>query len=64
MEKLKLPRKKRAEPARGTSLVRVKDSTTAILDSVAFESGLTKVEILDKMIKFSVDNIEWVDRWP
>ena len=61
MNRLKLPRVRKSDPKKGTSLVRVKDATKPILDTIAYESGLTIVEVLDRMIKFSVDNIEWVD---
>lgn len=47
MKELKLPRARKADPLKGTSLVRVKEPTSAILD---------------RLTKLAVDNIELVDR--
>jgi hypothetical protein len=58
-EKLILQRKKKpkndCEP-----IIRVRADTKDIIDSVADESGLTKIDVVAKLIKFAADNIEWV----
>ena len=40
--------------------IRIRKSTQNLLDTVAEETGWNKIDVVEKMIEFAFDNIEWV----
>lgn len=59
MDKLKLPKKYTPEKSYSTP-IRIRKSTQNLLDIVAEETGWNKIDVVEKMIEFAFDNIEWV----
>ena len=59
MDKLKLPKKYTPEKSYSTP-IRIRKSTQNLLDAVAEETGWNKIDVVEKMIEFAFDNIEWV----
>ena len=59
MEKLKLPKKYTPEKSYSTP-IRIRKSTQNLLDIVAEETGWNKIDVVEKMIEFAFDNIQWV----
>lgn len=59
MEKLKLPKKYAPEKSYSTP-IRIRKSTQNLLDIVAEETGWNKIDVVEKLIEFAFDNIEWV----
>lgn len=59
MDKLKLPKKYTPEKSYSTP-IRIRKSTQNLLDTVAEETGWNKIDVVEKMIEFAFDNIEWV----
>lgn len=59
MDKLKLPKKYMPEKSYSTP-IRIRKSTQNLLDTVAEETGWNKIDVVEKMIEFAFDNIEWV----
>lgn len=59
MEKLRLPKKYTPEKRYSTP-IRIRKSTQNLLDTVAEETGWNKIDVVEKMIEFAFDNIEWV----
>ena len=59
MEKLKLPKKYTPEKSYSTP-IRIRKSTQNLLDIVAEETGWNKIDVVEKLIEFAFDNIEWV----
>ena len=59
MEKLRLPKKYTPEKSYSTP-IRIRKSTQNLLDAVVEETGWNKIDVLEKMIEFAFDNIEWV----
>ena len=59
MDKLKLPKKYTPEKSYSTP-IRIRKSTHNLLDTVAEETGWNKIDVVEKMIEFAFDNIEWV----
>nr|DAY00477.1 MAG TPA: hypothetical protein [Caudoviricetes sp.] len=59
MEKLKMPKKYTPEKSYSTP-IRIRKSTQNLLDAVAEETGWNKIDVVEKMIEFAFDNIEWV----
>lgn len=61
MEKLRLPKKYTPEKSYSTPIrIRIRKSTQNLLDTVAEETGWNKIDVVEKMIEFAFDNIEWV----
>lgn len=59
MEKLRLPKKCTPEKSYSTP-IRIRKSTQNLLDAVVEETGWNKIDVVEKMIEFAFDNIEWV----
>ena len=59
MEKLKLPKKYTPEKSYSAP-IRIRKSTQNLLDIVAEETGWNKIDVVEKLIEFAFDNIEWV----
>lgn len=59
MGKLKLPKKYAPEKSYSTP-IRIRKSTQNLLDTVAEETGWNKIDVVEKLIEFAFDNIEWV----
>lgn len=59
MEKLRLPKKYTPEKSYSTP-IRIRKSTQNLLDAVVEETGWNKIDVVEKMIEFAFDNIEWV----
>ena len=62
MKKLELPKKKiKVCGGNGTTTALVRTSTMDLINDVLAETGLSKVELLDRMIKFACENINFVE---
>lgn len=59
MEKLKMPKKCTPDKSYSTP-IRIRKSTQNLLDAVVEETGWNKIDVVEKMIEFAFDNIEWV----
>ena len=59
MEKLRLPKKYMPEKSYSTP-IRIRKSTQNLLDAVVEETGWNKIDVVEKMIEFAFDNIEWI----
>lgn len=59
MDKLRLPKKYTPEKSYSTP-IRIRKSTQNLLDTVAEETGWNKIDVVEKMMEFAFDNIEWV----
>lgn len=59
MEKLRLPKKCTPEKSYSTP-IRIRKSTQNLLDAVVEETGWNKIDVVEKLIEFAFDNIEWV----
>ena len=59
-DKLKLPKRRRSNPNCATS-IRVKPSTMRVIDDIFDSCCLSKIEIIDKLVKFAADHIEWTE---
>lgn len=59
MDKLRLPKKYTPEKSYSTP-IRIRKSTQNLLDIVVEETGWNKIDVVEKMIEFAFDNIQWV----
>jgi len=61
LKKLILPKKERRTPINGTTTALIRVSTMDLINDVLAETRLSKVELLDRMIKFACENLEFTE---